>query len=499
LLAFALRVLGLNYQSLWRDEVDAIRFASQSLVDLLQTFASPGENGPLFYLLLRPWLDQAGRSEFGLRFFSVVCGVLAIPLLYRVAERLFGSRSWVALLASLLAATSPYLVWYSQEGKMYALVVVLVLLSMDRFFAAMDRGGGLRWLAYVLVTTSAYYVHLMAALILPVQVAIFFLYDRQKRSARWHPALASLAALSVPYLPLLAWQLPLLLRPTDSGYRFVPLKDMLVSLWTSYSFGIVKPFGIWSGALLIAVAVLMLLFKADRRARPAAILVLLAWLAIPVLGLYLITLVRPMYTARYLIFVVPAYLLVLTGGLVAALQRSLVVGALLLGGLLVLHGEALYQQGTTLIKTDFRAATQYVLKAADPSDLILFQIPYGRYSFEYYAQHGAQGSASTRPVSGPAVDTGSRRALLPLLMGGGDLAQRLIEGLYTNWGMTPSEVDKRMVDAVSDGGVVWLVETESALWDERGLVKDWLDRKAVQTSVVEFTRVSVYRYELLWP
>ena len=101
--------------------------------------------------------------------------------------------------------------------------------------------------------------------------------------------------------------------------------------------------------------------------------------------------------------------------------------------------------------------------------------------------------------AGDAGDAASHRALLPLLKGGGNVPQRLVEGLYTNWGMTPGEVDKRMVDAVSDGDVVWLVETESALWDERGLVRGWLDRNAVQTSVVEFTRVAVYRYELLRP
>ena len=31
-LAFGLRAIGLDAQSLWRDEVDAIRFASRSLV-----------------------------------------------------------------------------------------------------------------------------------------------------------------------------------------------------------------------------------------------------------------------------------------------------------------------------------------------------------------------------------------------------------------------------------------------------------------------------------
>jgi len=90
-LAFALRVIGLDGQSLWRDEVDAIRFAQSSLPDLLRTFVTPGQNGPLYFLLLRPWLSLAGRSEFALRFLSLLFGVLAVPLTYRLARELFSS------------------------------------------------------------------------------------------------------------------------------------------------------------------------------------------------------------------------------------------------------------------------------------------------------------------------------------------------------------------------------------------------------------------------
>ena len=53
-LAFALRVGGLTAQSLWRDEVDALRFAMQALPALLEMFRRQGENGPLFFLALRP-------------------------------------------------------------------------------------------------------------------------------------------------------------------------------------------------------------------------------------------------------------------------------------------------------------------------------------------------------------------------------------------------------------------------------------------------------------
>jgi hypothetical protein len=68
LLAFALRALSLISQSLWRDEVDALLFATRPLPQLLEMFRQPGQNGPLFFLLLRPGLAAAGHSEFSLRF-----------------------------------------------------------------------------------------------------------------------------------------------------------------------------------------------------------------------------------------------------------------------------------------------------------------------------------------------------------------------------------------------------------------------------------------------
>ena len=58
------------------------------------------------------------------------------------------------------------------------------------------------------------------------------------------------------------------------------------------------------------------------------------------------------------------------------------------------------------IKSDFRAATRFVLTHRQAGDQLLFQIPYGRYSFVYY---------------------------------GGELAQWL-DGPYTNHGMSAAEL-----------------------------------------------------------
>src|SRR5512139_181227 len=120
LIAFLVRLNGLAFQSLWRDEVDAVCFAQAPLLkelpqtalsftptcppnipDLLAAFAQPGFNGPLFFVILRGWLGLLGHSEFALRFFSLMCGVISVALIITLGTRLF-SRAVGLIAGSLL-------------------------------------------------------------------------------------------------------------------------------------------------------------------------------------------------------------------------------------------------------------------------------------------------------------------------------------------------------------------------------------------------------------
>ena len=101
LLAFAVRVAGLTAQSLWRDEVDALMFATRPLPELLNMFRRPGDNGPLFFLALRPWLAAAGPSDSACA--SVRRARRRRPPVSRVARL----TDRVALLTALLLALAP--------------------------------------------------------------------------------------------------------------------------------------------------------------------------------------------------------------------------------------------------------------------------------------------------------------------------------------------------------------------------------------------------------
>ena len=93
LVGLALRFWHIGFQSLWRDEADAIRFATQPISGLLSMFTTPGENGPLYFLALRPWLALFGTSEAGLRSFSAIPGALLIPVMFWLGAKLFGRRA----------------------------------------------------------------------------------------------------------------------------------------------------------------------------------------------------------------------------------------------------------------------------------------------------------------------------------------------------------------------------------------------------------------------
>jgi mannosyltransferase len=488
LAALAWRVHGLTFQSLWRDEVDSIRFASRAFSEVIGMFSKPGENGPLFFALLRPWLAAAGRSEFALRYQAVMAGVLAVPLTFIVARRLMavvgsgGSPTLrglrlgnVALIAAALVAANPYLTWYGQEGKMYAALVAAVLASQVAFLVALGASRWWQWALYLAMVGIAGLLHVMAVLVIVVDAAwLLLLWPRYRR--RWLPFLVTLLVPLAPYVVLAGWwQVRLFLNPTfQTGHPFVPFDVLASSLLTLTSHGVSGLASAWLLAPIVFVLLCGIVFAGrigatDTGEAPAAHMrgwrltsMLLAWIVLPPLLLFLLSLSKPMVADRYVIWIAPALLLLLAQGIaaLATFWRPLGWAALLAVLGIALWGG--WQQSHTPIKADLRGAAAYVESRRAPGELVMFQIPYLRHTYEYYA--------------GP-------------LKGG-------VDGLYTNSGSAPDQVAHEMASVVGDAPAVWLVLSEDSLWDSRGLVPAWLGAQGRLADRQVFQRVTVMRYEM---
>jgi mannosyltransferase len=470
LASFALRAYHLDFQSLWRDEVDTIALTTRALPRLLATFTRPKENGPLYFLLLRPWIALTGDSEFSVRFFSLAFGVLAIPLAYALGRRWLSPLG--SMLGALLMAFSPYLIWYSQEAKMYTLITFLTLLSLYLYMEALARGRWPYWAAYVVATSFCLYTHILAALIIPLEISLFVVGWPRHR-ARLKPWLAATGCVTLPYIPLVLWEIPLLLSSYETGHPFYPLHEILRILFFAFSHGVSSVTSPW---LVILTSILFIflflagIFLEDKKSKLAIDsdvwrgerVTLLLYLFLPIIGVYLISLGMPIFAERYLIYVAPAFYLILARGLAAVKLRSKAVFALCLALVLTLDVHSSWAQSHIKIKSDFRSAACYFALYREPDDMVIFLMPYVRHTFEYYYR--------------------------------GDY--HWADGPYTNDGTSEGELEAILAEMTGGHRSIWLVASEAELWDKRGLVKAWLDGNSKLVGEEEFARVRVYRYEL---
>ena len=466
LAAFAVRALSLDAQGLWRDEVDALNFATVPWDELLQKFTLHGWNGPLYSLLLRGWIALTGRTAFAMRYFSLLCGLAAIALFYVLGRRLVGREATLGALP--LAAFSPYLVWYAQEVKMYTWVPSLVLLALYALERSCERPRWWWWAAVLIATSLAMYSHILAALLIPVEVLWFLLHPRRHRQA-WSGGLTVLALLTLPYLPLLRWQAPMIFEVRETGFLAYTLWEMVQVLLVGWSVGVTS-WGARVGAIWLGgVAVLGITGLCWRRAWRRAGQFLL-WVSLPLLAIWAVSLRGPIFTDRYLIWTAPAVYLAVGAGLAFVGRWRRDVAAALLAGLLMLAGVNLYRQATRPFKPQFQEATSYLQQQRASDELLLFQIPYNHIMVEYYAD---------APVAPWA------------------------EAPYTNW-RTPEggylrdagDVDGEMHALTQGYAGVWLVYSEVELWDERQLVKAWLDTHGTLVDEQHFHKVALYHYVL---
>jgi hypothetical protein len=82
---------------------------------------------PGYYWLLKLWSSVFGSSAWAMRSFSAVAGVLLVLVVERIARLIVPPGKtffWLPLLAALLAAVNPLLIYYSQEARMYMLLAL---------------------------------------------------------------------------------------------------------------------------------------------------------------------------------------------------------------------------------------------------------------------------------------------------------------------------------------------------------------------------------------
>ena len=134
LLATFLRLRHLAVRDFWYDEAFtgvAIKENFSGMIRMIINDVHP----PLYYATLKIFAFFFGYSVFGIRLYSAVFGVLAVWAIYLFTKELFDRKS--ALFAAFLTAIAPFAIQYSQEARMYSMLVFLLLISAYFFLKAL--------------------------------------------------------------------------------------------------------------------------------------------------------------------------------------------------------------------------------------------------------------------------------------------------------------------------------------------------------------------------
>ncbi|HEX7244139.1 MAG TPA: glycosyltransferase family 39 protein [Solirubrobacterales bacterium] len=134
--AAALRFATLGTQSYHHDEViTASRLLRGSFGHAMDAVGFSESAPPLYYVLAWLWVQLMGNGEVGLRSLSALAGVATVPVAYLIGTELRDRAAGIA--AAALVAVNPMLLWYSQEARAYALLVLLTSISFLYFVRAL--------------------------------------------------------------------------------------------------------------------------------------------------------------------------------------------------------------------------------------------------------------------------------------------------------------------------------------------------------------------------
>jgi 4-amino-4-deoxy-L-arabinose transferase-like glycosyltransferase len=199
-LAAALRFWRIGHQSFWLDEVFTAGLVNEGLGGMLKGVRETESTPHLYYLLAWLWAKVAGDGEGALRSLSALFGIATVPLAYLAARELF--KPAAAVTAAALVAVNPWFVWYSQEARAYALLMLVATASLLFFLRALRAESRRDLSLWALFSALAVLTHYFAAFLVGAE-ALWILWTMRERAAR---PVAALAAGGLALVPLAASQ-----------------------------------------------------------------------------------------------------------------------------------------------------------------------------------------------------------------------------------------------------------------------------------------------------
>jgi mannosyltransferase len=398
-LGMLLRLYRLGANSFWYDEIATLSLANHSPTEILRLSSTTNFIPPLYFLVIHWVVQLFGQSELTVRLPSALAGIASIPVGWLLIKDISGSRS-TAHAASLLLAVNPLHLWYSQEGRPYALLLLFGSCALFGLERALRSEALQYWAMFAVCSALAFFTHTTGVLF--VLIGWTWLLASPPRRHLWPALLAASLTAALLCLPsVLAVRDAL--ATTHGTFHSLPRAltglELPYTLFTyvgGYSFGPapreIQNFGarvalqqhpietaIGTGLWIAVLAGLWL-------KRQPSLIPFIALLALPVLGIFLLSAVSgKAYNVRYTLPAVIGFI-----GIIAIEAHSLRPGVrlLYLGTLLGVSAwaDAQWFVEARYWKEDSRGAVAWLRHNLQPGTAVAVAPDYTTEPLRYYAR-----------------------------------------------------------------------------------------------------------------
>jgi 4-amino-4-deoxy-L-arabinose transferase-like glycosyltransferase len=372
-----LRFHNLGGESLFVDEAGSWAQAKDGLIDLIKRTANDNYP-PLHNLVLFAVIKVFGDSEWTLRLPSALFGIANIGLLYWLATMTVGRAA--GLIGAVLLAVAPFHLYYSQEGRMYALLALAATLYAATCFhylrgPSFSRGAWMALAGLLLVYSHPYGTLDWIAIALAFAMFVLPSASLPRRALLiWKLSNVVIATGFAPWALILAYRAGVI---ASKGFWIPPLtvgsiREELEAVMGGWLF---------TGVILVGVA-LGIVGRLRRE-----VLVLYVWILAPIaIGIVASILSTPVFLDRYLIGSLPPLFLLAAFGWTKHAKDWR--GVVSLAAVFAIAGLVLSRyQDPYYVKDDLRSVASFLDGREQAGDCVLVVPAYNAGPLDYYRRN----------------------------------------------------------------------------------------------------------------
>ena len=311
LLNLVLRTLWLGHRDLAQDEPFTLFYAQADFRTLFEILKS-GNNPPLHFILMHFWIRFFGISPFAVRFPSMLFSTGAVYFLYRIGKDHLSVRT--GILGALFFTFSNYEMQFAHEARVYPLFVFLTLLSMFLYLRMYSNPESKKTAAaYLLTGILLVYSHFFGWIVLLLQLFCSMVF-REFRQRVLRKTVWGFLGVLIGFLPYFFVLITRFTTTLSTG-TWVPapvISDLYTMVWRFSNAPVTTVF--FLSSMTLAFILFAVRAKSNSRVNPVTAFILV-WFFLPYLLMFLVSFRLPMFLDRYLVFVSPAFFLLVARSL----------------------------------------------------------------------------------------------------------------------------------------------------------------------------------------